>query len=297
MIPESITLNYLQSFKKLVMNRYYSVLFGTVFFIFTFTACEQSNSGKMNDTNNKRVAFLHHSTGNTIWRGGKNLVTRIKGKLGMKSAVEAWFENYNRKNNKNYIVESHLFPKKTPYGWTNYPYDYYNIWVKNGDSEFYMEEPTLRTLTSRYDLIVFKHCFPGSKIVFDGTPDIDSDRRMIENYKMQYHALKEEMYKYPETLFLVWTLPALTESVTNPEAAAAASGFSNWMMQEWDQPGDNIFIWDFRTLETRGGDYLLPENAISEKDSHPSHKMAQKAYLLFCKRVTDVLEGRGDEGA
>ncbi len=278
------------------MNRYYSALFGTVFFIFSFTACQQSNSGKMNETNNKRVAFLHHSTGNTVWYGGNSLLVKIKRKLGMKSATEAWFEKYNRKNKVNYIVESHNFPKKSPYGWKNYPHDYYNIWVKNGAADFFMEEPTLKTLTAKYDLIVFKHCFPVSKIVFDGTPDIDSDRRMIENYKMQYNALKEEMYKYPETLFLVWTPPALTEAVTNADAAAAASGFSKWVMQEWDQPGDNIFIWDFRTLETLGGDYLLPDNAVSENDSHPSHKMAQKAYPLFCKRITDVLEGRGDEG-
>ncbi len=270
---------------------------GVVAFFMFFAACQNNNSKEMTESIIKRVAFLHHSTGNTIWRGGNNLVAKIKGKLGLKSAVEAWFEHYNRKNGKKYVVESLFFPKKEPYGWNNYPFDFYNIWVKHGEADYYMEEPTLKTLASDYDLIVFKHCFPGSKIVFDGTPNIDSERRMIENYKLQYQALKEEMRKYPETLFLVWTPPALTKAVTNAQAAGAATGFSKWMMNEWDQVGDNIFVWDFRTLETGAGDYVLPQNAVSEKDSHPSDKLAREASPLFCERITDVLEGRGDNPA
>ena len=276
------------------MNRIYWRLIALVVFFMFFAGCQNNNSKSMKDSGIKRVAFLHHSTGNTIWRGGNDLASKIKGKLGFKSAVEAWFGRFNRKNGTKYVVESLLFPKKEPYGWKNYPYDYYNIWVKHGEADYYMEEPTLKTLASEYDLIVFKHCFPVSKISFDGTPDIDSERRMIENYKVQYAALKHEMSKYPETFFLLWTPPALTKGVTNARSAEAATGISKWMMNEWDQAGDNIFIWDFRTLETGGGDYLLPENAVSEKDSHPSHKLAREVYPLFCKRITEVLEGKGD---
>ena len=263
--------------------------------IFT-SGCQNSKSGDMNDQQDRKILFLHHSTGKTVWQGGNNFVTKVKGKLGMKGAVEKWFDRYNKEYKTNYRIEDKAFPKKAPYGWNNYPYDYYNIWVKHGDKDFYMEEPTLKTLAPRYDLIIFKHCFPSSRIVFEGEPDINSDRKMVENYKMQYQALKEELVKYPDTRFLLWTPPALTKSKTSAEAASAASDFSNWVVNEWDLPGDNIYVWDFRTLETEGGNYLLPKNAVDERDSHPSHVFARTVAPLFCQRIVDVLENRGDSG-
>jgi len=269
-----------------------TILLGGILF-----GCQNSNSIDMEGHNVKKVVFLHHSTGQIIWRGGNNLISKIKGKLGFKGSVEKWFDVYNRNNGKQYVVSELAYPSREPYGWKNYPYDFYNIWVKHGDGNYYMDQPTLKVLAAQYDMIIFKHCFPVSKIVFGETPDLDSERKMIENYKLQYDELKKEMHKYKNTLFLLWTPPALAMQATNPEAAAAATEFSQWVIEKWDQPDDNIFIWDFRTLETEGGDYVLPHYATGEKDSHPSHLLAQKAYPLFCKRIVDVLEGRGDDGA
>lgn len=277
------------------MKFYYFFSFSIVIFMLSFSGCQNSNSGDMVSENRKKVLFLHHSTGKVVWQGGNDIFSKVKGKLGMKGAVEKWFNRYNRDQNVDYEITEMAFPKKEPYGWNNYPFDYYNIWVKHGDQNHYMEEPTLKVLTPEYDLIIFKHCFPSSRIVTEESPDIDSERKTIENYKLQYAALKEEMRRYPDTRFLVWTPPALTEQVTNIEAAEAANGFARWMIEEWDEPEDNIFIWDFRTLETGGGPYLLPENAVGEKDSHPSHKFARNAYPLFCQRIVDVLDGQGDE--
>ena len=50
-----------------------------------------------------------------------------------------------------YFIEEKIFPKAEPYGWNNYPYDYYNIWVKNAGEQPFMEEPTLEILTKEYD--------------------------------------------------------------------------------------------------------------------------------------------------
>lgn len=273
----------------------YFFSFSIAFFMLCLVGCQNSNSGDMVSENRKKVLFLHHSTGKVVWQGGNNVLSKVKGKLGMKGAVEKWFNRYNRNQNVDYEIAEMAFPKKEPYGWNNYPFDYYNIWVKHGDQNYYMEEPTLKVLSPEYDLIIFKHCFPSSRIVTDEQPDVDSERKTVENYKLQYAALKEEMLRYPDTRFLVWTPPALTEQVTNPEAAEAASGFARWMIEEWDDPADNIFIWDFRKLETDGGHYLLPENAVGEKDSHPAHEFAKRVYSLFGQRIVDVLEGRGDE--
>ncbi len=62
----------------------------------------------------------------------------------------------------------------------------------------------------------------------------------------------------------------------------------------WDEPGDNIYVWDFRDLETGGGLYLLPENAVSTSDSHPNPTFAASAAPLIGQRIIDVIEGRGD---
>ena len=37
--------------------------------------------------------------------------------------------------------------------------------------------------------------------------------------------------------------------------------FFQWVKNEWDTEGDNIFIWDFYELETEGGIYLTEKNA------------------------------------
>jgi len=82
----------------------------------------------------------------------------------MQGDVQKYFKNYNKKNNTDYFITEMPFPKSNPYGWKNYPYDYYNIWVKNSGDEPFMEEPTLEILTRDYNVIIFKHCYPVSRM-------------------------------------------------------------------------------------------------------------------------------------
>src|ERR1035437_2047201 len=104
------------------------------------------NSGrKVNIEDEIRIAFLHHSTGQNIWNGNRStpfskIVRKIKNKifffiLNKKPDLPKLFQRYNKDFNSNYIINEFTFPKSAPYVWHNYPYDYYNIWVKNaGDS-------------------------------------------------------------------------------------------------------------------------------------------------------------------
>jgi hypothetical protein len=210
--------------------------------------------------------------------------------------VSSWLSTYNGAHGTSYAISETYFPKDSPYGWNNYPYDYWNIWVNHQGSSPYMEEPTLEMLTPQYKLIIWKHCFPVSAIEADtGTPDITSDRKSLENYKAQYAALKQKMRQFPSNKFLVWTGAALRESETDATSAARARDFAQWVTQVWDEPGDNIFVWDFRALETSGGLYLLPANA--QGDSHPNDTFATQVAPFFGKRIVDVLEGRGDTGS
>ncbi len=241
-----------------------------------------------------RILFLHHSTGENIWNGG----------------VPKWFETYNREKGTHYRIEKRTFPKQSPYGWNNYPFDYWKIWVENGGDEPFMEESTLEMLTGTFDMIVFKHCFPVSDVLEDtGSPDVASIEKRLENYKLQYNALRDKMRLFPDTRFIVWTgaprveitswkakLSALLKGGSVQKAnAERARAFSDWVRSEWDEPGDNIFVWDFFELGTEGGIFLKKEFAEAPGNSHPGTEYSKTIAPYLCRRIVDVIEGRGDE--
>jgi len=238
----------------------------------------------------KKIIFLHHSTGNNVWRGETN---RYIYKLIPRGDVEKFFDKYNKKNKTGYEIKDQYFPKSEPYGWNNYPFDYYNIWVKNSGEKPYMEEPTLEMLTKEYDVIIFKHCFPVSNINEDtGNPDIDSPVKSIENYKLQYEALKDKMHQFPDNKFIIWTPAVNTQALMSEDQAIRTKEFHDWMINDWDENGDNIYIWDFYKYETDGGIYLAEKNAASPQNSHPNSEFSGRVAPLFGKFIVDVIESR-----
>ena len=268
---------------------------GSVIFLILLTQCN-NQSGKMSDENSYKIIFLRHSTGGVIWKGESGFLDKIKHKLGADFAVPLWFNEYNETNGTNYNIAEQSFPKDKPYGWQNYPFDYYNIWVKNAGDKPYKEEATLEILTQEYDFIIFRHCFPVSRIEEDnGNPNIDSREKRIENYKLQYIALKEKMLQFPETKFLLWTGAALVESKTNEAQAKLTKEFFNWVRNDWDTENDNIFLWDFYELETEGGLYLKEEYAVNSGNPHPNGKFAARVAPLFCQRIVDIIETKGEK--
>jgi len=232
--------------------------------------------------NGTKIIFLHHSTGKNIWDGG----------------VEECFRSYNQTNKVNYSIVEQDFPNKSPYGWNNYPFDYWNIWVNHAGEELYKKEPTLEMITKKYDIVIWKHCFPVGDIEKDtGEPDVNSDIKRVENFKVQYEALKEKMKKFNQTKFIVWTIPALVEKKTTVEKAFRAKEFYNWVKNEWDEKGDNIYLWDFYDLETEGGLYLKDDYAKNSENSHPSNVFSETVAPYFCQRIVDVIEGRADNSS
>jgi len=204
-----------------------------------------------------KIIFLHRSIGQAIWDAG----------------VVRFFRDYNMSNGTRLQVTEQAFPKRSRYGWKNYPYDCWNIWVKRAGMRPFKGEPTLELLTR------------------------DSDDRRIENYKVQYNALEKKMHEFPENRFIVWTGPALVRNATSPSDARRAKAFFDWVRSAWDEEGDNIYLWDFSVLETRGGLYLRDEYAAGPGNSHPSRTFARKVAPYFCRRIVDVLEGKGDSGS
>ena len=240
----------------------------------------------------KKMLFLHHSTGWNVWLGKTHrYVYKLTGKSEVKSAVKYYSKSYDL----NLSVSERFFPKAVPYGWNNYPYDYYNIWVKHAGNEPYMEEPTLEMLTSEYDLIMFKHCFPVSNIMPDtGMPDIDSDKKTLENYKLQYNALKNKMHDFPQNKFIIWTPSINVKSKVSQEEAERTKEFYNWIMNEWDEKGDNIFLWDFHYYETEGGLYLSEKNAAGINDSHPNKEFSSRVAALLGKFIVEIIVNKAE---
>jgi len=267
-------------------------LFSSILNSLLLSGCEESKK----DVEGFNIIFLHHSTGDVIWKGGSNSF-EIKGvRIGEAYDVPEWFNEYNSKNGTSYSIKEQVFPKQKPYGWNNYPYDYYNIWVKNGGDKPFMSEPTLEILSRKYDMVILKHCYPVIDLKSDSTNiDVNSQQKTIENYKLQYNALKQKMLNFPDTKFLVWTGAVRVESQSSKEDAILAREFFNWVKTEWDSENDNIFLWDFYELETEGELFLKSEYATSLNNSHPNKIFAQKVVPYFCQRIVDIIENNGSK--
>ncbi len=259
------------------------IIFGFSFFLF---GCNPITELKYENPDLK-VIFLHHSTGNNVWYGDVDVYKRFHLTKKM-CEVPRTLKEYNEKNNLKIDLVERAFPSGDPYPWKNYPYDYYNIWVKNAGKKKYMEEETLEMLTKNYDIIIFKHCFPVSDVLEDDSiADVNSEKKTLSNYKLQYEALKRKLYEFPENTFIVWTGAALTESNTKKEKAQRAREFSDWVKNTWDTPDDNIEIFDFRQISTDGGLYLKPEYSYGG-GSHPNASLSHKAAGLFAQKIISV---------
>lgn len=262
------------------MKKY--LVFACILTLSILYSCRQKDKAD----NHLNIIYLHHSTGEVIWNGSAE--------PGSLSDLPAMFDEYNRTRDKMYIIKEQEFPKASPYGWNNYPYDYYNIWVKNAGKKPFRREPTLEILTSENDVIIFKHCFPVSAIQpDDGTGDINSNQKNLANYKLQYAALKAKINQFPETKFILFTGAALVQGQTREDEALRASEFFSWVKEDWDTPNDNIFIWDLYKLQTEEGIFLKNEYAVSLNDSHPNEQFATRVARLLFNRIIDVIENNG----
>lgn len=276
------------------------VILAILLIIILAISCGQGkNSSDMN------IIFLHHSTGRVIWDGGNTpsritqfagkFSTRLESILNTSAHLRQLFKDYNKENKTNYSIKEKIFPKPAPYGWNNFPFDYYNIWVKNAGEDPFMEEPTLEMLTEDYQVIIFKHCFPASNILADqDSADINSDIKTISNYRLQYSALREKLHEFPETKFILFTGAAQVKSLISEDEALRAKEFFGWVTDQWDLPGDNIYTWDFYSLQTEGGLYFKDEYAASPKDSHPNDEFAGRVVKHLFNRIIDIIENNGD---
>jgi hypothetical protein len=239
---------------------------------------------------NASAIFLHHSTGEDIWGGYWDK----EAQKTVPKWIEDWINNYNQKNNKNYSIVNASFPR----GMGNDPYNYWYIWVANAGESQVNDNDTLELLTDDYDVIIWKHCFTAAAIEeSNGVPNVTSNHKTIENYKLQYEALKDKMHEFPNNRFLVWTNPAILEC-GGDSYANRLNEFVTWVRDTWDESGDNIYLWDFYELETDGGLYMNPQYSQNSNPAycnhHPNTYFSEIAAPLMSQRLVNVVEGNGD---
>jgi hypothetical protein len=239
----------------------------------------------------EKVIFLHHSTGGAVYGEGD---------------VVSWFDTYNAVNGTQYEIGERSYPN-SPYPWDNYPYDYWNLWVNGACDDAQSGIACMTSLARDYDVVIFKHCYPGADVLEDeGNPAIDSSRKSLENYKLQYRALRTLMDGYADTQFIVWTLAPRHRLATSTGAATRARAFVDWVRDEWltedGHAHPNIAIFDFwgyaaeeNTATTPGQgpvntlkyDY---ESSHSGSDSHPNTLANETIGPLFAQFIVDTIE-------
>lgn len=235
------------------------------------------------------VIFLHHSTGAGIYSEGN---------------VSGWITNYNSSNGTNYQVTERAYPN-TPYPWANYPYDYWNLWINGQCNNTDPDIECMSKLTQDYDVIVFKHCFPGAAIQADnGNPLISSDIKTLANYRLQYRALRDLMDSYPQKKFIVWTLTPLHRLETTAADAARAREFVDWVKNTWltedGKSHPNIYIFDFFGLVAESNATPVNgqvnclryeyEKSHTNSDSHPNTLANQTVGPLFAQFIVNTIK-------
>ncbi len=238
----------------------------------------------------QKAVFLHHSTGNGVWNGGKGVPQYIK--------------EYNEKNGTNISVQELSYPSGT-YPWENYPYDYWNLWINGACQQNVAERECLNNLCSKYKLIIFKHCFPGAGIQADnGNPNVKSAEKTLGNYKAQYRALLKLMDSFPYNKFLIWTLAPLHRNATSNAEAARAKEFVDWVNNTWlkedGKSHPNIYIFDFfmhaaeqSLFPVLGNTWCLKysyEGDHNGSDSHPNNAANDFIAPLFAESITKCFQ-------
>jgi hypothetical protein len=227
------------------------------------------------------VIFLHHST-------GKNLIEQgAVRELFSAAGYDFWDHGYNE--------QGLTRPDRTPAGYS------YNIPDDNTDPDGFARIFSQRlypmplnafSRLMQHEVIAFKSCFPVSCITSEA---------QLQQYKAYYLQIREAMDQHPDRIFIVVTPPPLNPATTNPEAAARARAFAEWLTSEEFLTGHpNVFTFDFFDLlaerDPSASDFNMLRAAYREgEDSHPNELANRTIGPLFADFILDVVQAYRDK--
>ena len=223
------------------------------------------------------IIFLHHSTGNNLIQQGhlRNLMAEM--------GYALWDHGYNAQGLRG--------PEVGSLGY------HYNIPNDNPDPygliEIFRQPELPLPLNSfsallQHEVIVYKSCFdPGNKIKSDA---------QLQQYKDWYIEMRAVMAAQPDRMFVIVTMPPLNPAETNPEEAARARHFAEWLQSEEYLAGQtNIFVIDFFDMlaedDPTAPDYnMLRAEFRDGDDSHPNRLANETIAPLFAEALRSHIE-------
>jgi hypothetical protein len=214
------------------------------------------------DTDFTRIIFLHHSTGANLIEQGD--VRQRLTNLG--------YEFYDH----GYNADGLVLADGTPAGRD------FDVPDDNTDPDGFagifaqpLHDPPDNTFSHlmQYDVIAFKSCFPAS--------NIQSDEQLAD-YESYYLSIRSRMDQYPNKIFIVITPPPEIPADTDPQAAARARAFSNWLASnEYVSGHPNVFTFNFFDLLADPSTNMLRADYRSGGDAHPNALANQTIGPLF----------------
>jgi hypothetical protein len=135
----------------------------------------------------------------------------------------------------------------------------------------------------QYDVIAFKSCFPVSNI---------GDDYQLNEYKSYYLSIRDRIDQYPDKTFIIVTQPPQVPANSDPEEAARARAFANWLQSDEYLAGHpNVSVFDFFGLLAGGDDFLRAEYRVDEYDAHPNGVANRNIGPLFVAFIDQAIRG------
>lgn len=233
-----------------------------------------------------KVLFIHHSTGGNLIKQGslRKLIKKIN------PDMEFWDHGYNLYSNPlakflaTFTFHTGLSDDKGKMTGADY-----NLIISNNSPKEYAEifsreqnDPTLQAIL-RYDIIAFKNCFPTTKI--------ESEKQLNE-YKEYYKIIRDQIKKYKDKKFILFTPPPLRQELTIEEDANRAKQLIYFLnSKDFQSSANNLFVFDFFSLLADEEGYLKKGYAkLLRTDSHPNQKANKEIAPIFAKFLTLVAE-------
>ena len=229
--------------------------------------------------NYTNVIFLHHSTGNNLIEQGG-----VRERL-IQAGYSFWDHSYNAQGLRDPAGKFTGYSYSVP-GDNTDPDGLMRIFAQHA---YGLPVNTLSALL-QHDVIIFKSCFaPANNIKTD---------QQFETYKTWYLGMRAVMDQYPGKLFIVVTDPPLNPAETNPEEAARARTFANWLKSDEFLKGHpNISTFDLYSLlaeeNASGADANMLRSAYRDGgDSHPNRAANETLAPLFADYIVHTIEDR-----
>ena len=230
-----------------------------------------------------KVLFIHHSTGGNLIKQGslRELIKKTN------PDMEFWDHGYNLYSNHilakllaTFTFHTGLSDNEGRMTGTDY-----NLIISNNSPKEYAEifsrkqnDPTLQAIL-QYDIIAFKNCFPTTKI---------ESEKQLNQYKEYYKIIRDQVSKYKDKKFILFTPPPLRQKLTTEENASRAKQLIQFLnSKDFQSSTNNLFVFDFFSLLADEKGYLKKDyTKLLYTDSHPNRKANKEAAIVFAKFLT-----------